>query len=517
MPAPKTAGEFVQALERSQLIAPIHLGRIRAQIPAPNSPGFDAVSFARAAVRQGLITPYQANQLMSGQPEGFFVGKYRLLDVLGQGGMGKVYLAEQMTMKRAVALKLVRFGHHDDPSLRVRFTREARAAAKLRHQNITQAYDFDQAGEYHYIAMEFIEGINLQEWVEKTGPIPWALAASYMSQAARGLEHACQHGLVHRDIKPGNLMVETTGTLKILDLGLVVLPNEVDTLTKAQRNLILGTADYMSPEQAVDSHDVDIRADIYSLGCVFFFLLTGRPPFPGKSAAAKIIAHQTIEPPSIQELVPEMPKRLAEILHKMMAKNIDERFAHPAELAEALKPFAQMATRAAPPYDLSLVRFSRPQVDKFLLFGAELPPTQQQFLDVRMNRATMPEFHIPPDMSTPSPSGILTSSGMDATQADSPGPNSPRTGTPRKSLSKISFAAEKPPGTPLPKSKSKLTLAAPIKKSLSSLGSPSPKLAGEKREKPKAARKSIRYLRWLIFTIPNVLAVLYILLWLYLR
>ena len=119
--------------------------------------------------------------------------------------------------------------------------------------------------------MEFIEGVNLQDWVEKVGPTPWALAAAYVSQAARGLQHASEHGLVHRDVKPGNLMVDTSGVVKILDLGLVVLPTEVDSLTMAQRNLILGTADYMSPEQALDSHQVDIRADIYSLGRAFLF------------------------------------------------------------------------------------------------------------------------------------------------------------------------------------------------------------------------------------------------------
>src|SRR4051812_34421754 len=145
MPSPKTADDFVQVLEQSQLIAPIHLEKIRAQVPLSTNSGCDALTFAKAVVKGGLLSPYQAQQLMNGQPQGFFVGKFRLLDVLGQGGMGKVFLAEQTTMKRAVALKLLRFSDHDDPTMRIRFAREARAAAKLRHMNITQAYDFDQA------------------------------------------------------------------------------------------------------------------------------------------------------------------------------------------------------------------------------------------------------------------------------------------------------------------------------------------------------------------------------------
>lgn len=507
MTSPKTASEFVEVLEQASLIAPVHLQRVRNQIPAPNSPGFDSLSFAKALVKEGMLTPFQVKRLLAGRREGFFIGKYRLLDVLGQGGMGRVYLAEQITMKRAVALKLIRFGDHENPTILVRFAREARAAAKLRHPNITQAFDFDQAGDYHYIAMEFIEGVTLQDWIQKTGVMPWAQAAYYMAQASSALEHAHQAGLVHRDVKPGNMMVDVAGALKLLDLGLVNVPTEDDSLTLAQRDMILGTADYVAPEQAINSHTVDIRADLYSLGGVFYYLLTGRPPFSGKSAAQKIIAHQTEELRPLSEVAPEVPKRLADVVHKLMAKKAEDRYQTPTELLQTLRPFAQAAARSTPPYDASLVRFNRDLVDKYLRFGVDAPPANN-VPPANFGQATMGDFRIPADVLTPKPGGELASSVISKPVT----PITPRTGTARKKAAARLTEGDANKSTMTQSSKpmaspSRPTPIPPNKKSMS---------IGSKTDVPPARRKPKRSRSWylrlgLFFIVPNLAAVL--LLW----
>jgi len=490
MTSPKNASEFVQVLEQASLIAPVHLQRIRNQIPPPSSPGFDSLTFAKALIKEGFLTPFQAKRLMAGRREGFFIGKYRLLDILGQGGMGRVYLAEQITMKRAVALKLIRFGDHESPAILVRFAREARAAAKLRHPNITQAFDFDQAGDYHYIAMEFIEGVTLQDWVAKCGALPWAQVAFYMAQAAAALEHAHQSGLVHRDVKPGNMMVDVQGSLKLLDLGLVNVPTEDDSLTLAQRDLILGTADYVAPEQALNSHTVDIRADLYSLGGVFYYLLTGRPPFSGKSAAQKIIAHQTEELRPLQDVAPEVPKRLADVVHKLMAKKPEDRYQTPTELLQILKPFAQVAARPTPPYDISLVKFARETVDKYLRFGVDAPPANN-VPPANFGQSSMADFRIPADLLTPKPTGDLGSSVINK-------PVTPRSGTNlrKQSAARSADSGGKTPTprtTPLPPNKRVPTLAVRPE--------PSP-------SKPRPKRTINRWVKLaIIFIIPNVAAV----------
>lgn len=370
MNSPSTAVEFLDTLIESNLICPRHIPKIREQIPAEDSPGFDPKIFARALIQSGVLTSFQAKRLLSGRTEGFFIGKYRLLDLLGEGGMGKVFLAEQITMKRAVALKLIHLSPHQDESSSTlaRFTREARAVAKLRHPNITQAYDFDQVEGTQYIAMELIQGISLQDFVQKSGPLPWAQAADYAFQTACGLEHAQENGLIHRDIKPGNLMVELNGTLKILDLGLVGFhtENRKDSLTMSGKEVILGTADYVSPEQALDSHGVDIRADIYSLGCVLYFLLSGTPPFAGKTAAQKLMAHQTKKPKPIQQLATDVPDELANIVAKMLEKDVEARYQSPQDVQEALRPFIQ---RVNPAFDPALLNYDRDEIEKLVKFG----------------------------------------------------------------------------------------------------------------------------------------------------
>ena len=373
-----TASQFLDRQGQSGLVTPQFLKQARGQVPPDGQADSSAEEFAGALIKQQVITKYHAKRLLADKTDGFFIGKYRILDLLGSGGMGQVFLAEQTTMKRPVALKLLPLKSPAGSSGLARFTREARAVAKLRHPNITQAYDFDQVDNRHYFAMEYVEGLNFQELVNKAGPINFAEAAHMIAQAALGLDHARQHNMVHRDIKPGNLMVEPNGVVKLLDLGLVVTlaAGQKDSLTLSEKDVVLGTADYIAPEQAINSHDVDIRADIYSLGGVLYFLLTGKAPFEGQSIAQKLLSHQTKNPKAVRERAPDVPEGMAAILAKMMAKEQAERFQKPREVAEALKKFAKSPRK----FSASWITYPRETVEKYLRFGGMAPSSSSVVL-----------------------------------------------------------------------------------------------------------------------------------------
>lgn len=365
MRAPRTPEEFIRLLEKSQLLKRSLFEKIKPQLEQFGAEGDTPERLAKSLVKNRILTPYQSAQLLKGRWNGFYIGKYRLLDLLGRGGMGKVYLAEQITMQRVVAVKVVRPRAASNRVNLARFVREARAVAQLRHPNVVQAYDFDAFGGVPYIVMEYIEGLNCDEILLHFGPVPYPQACDFIMQAAEGLQHAYELGLVHRDIKPGNLIVESTGTLKILDLGLVTcLGPEDGQLTKRDEHV--GTADYLAPEQGLDSRDVDIRADIYSLGCTLYHLLAGHPVFPDRSATQKLLLHQTTMPTPIRNIVPDVPEELEAILNRMLAKKREDRFQTPAELAEALEPFAE---RKVPPFDLSAIRFKLKDLEPFLKRG----------------------------------------------------------------------------------------------------------------------------------------------------
>jgi eukaryotic-like serine/threonine-protein kinase len=279
--------------------------------------------------------------------------RYQVLTRLGFGGMGIVYKAEQRAMGRIVAIKIVARRYTSNPEAVERFRREVRAAGKLNHPNIVTAHDADEANGLHFLVMEYVEGISLDQLVQKKGPLAVATACQCIRQAAQGLQHAFEKGMVHRDIKPHNLMVTRKGQIKVLDFGLARLiadaeppplpgAKESHLGTVTSPSLVMGTPDYLAPEQARNSHDVDIRADIYALGCVFYFLLTGRPPYSGlQNALDKMLAHVQDDPEPIRKIRPEVPVDVADILTRMLAKNREDRFATPAEVATALKPFTR--------------------------------------------------------------------------------------------------------------------------------------------------------------------------------
>ena len=275
--------------------------------------------------------------------------RYRLLQRLGAGGMGEVYKAEHRLMRRPVALKVINKRLTASPRIVERFRREMRAVALLSHPNLVQAHDAERAGALHFLVMEFIEGTDLAALVEQQGPLPVPRACDYVRQAALGLAHAHEHGLVHRDIKPQNLMLTPQGEIKVLDFGLASIatePRGEGGLTAV--NTPMGTPDYVAPEQIRDAHSANTQADIYSLGCTLYFLLTGRPPFPEGNLGEKMAAHLQRQPESLAALCPGLPPRLIGIVNKMMAKGPASRFQSPTEVVTALGPFCQPAGQQVP-------------------------------------------------------------------------------------------------------------------------------------------------------------------------
>ncbi len=280
--------------------------------------------------------------MLTGKYKGFVLGQYKVLDQIGAGGMGVVFQAEHMSMKRMVAIKVLPGDKANDEESLQRFYREARIVAALDHPNVVHAYDIDQAGDLHFMVMEYIEGESLEQIIRRKGPLPLHEAADYILQSARGLQHAHERGLVHRDIKPGNLLLDKTGVIKVLDMGLARFFEESSTLTtELCSGSVIGTADYMAPEQAVNSHDVDIRADIYSLGVTLYALLTGKPPWADATVTQKLLAHHMREPVPMHVTRPDVPPEFAEIVGKMMAKQPANRYQIPAEVVDALTPWTQ--------------------------------------------------------------------------------------------------------------------------------------------------------------------------------
>ena len=267
--------------------------------------------------------------------------------------MSSVYLAEHVVMRRRCAIKVLPTRKLENASYLARFHREAQAVASLDHPNIVRAYDVDHANDHgmeiHFLVMEFVDGKGLLDLVLSSPQtrLPPVVAAEYARQAALGLNHAHSAGLVHRDVKPGNLLVDREGVVKILDLGLARFfeSTEETSLTVQHDERVLGTADYLAPEQAVDSHNVDARADIYSLGCTLYLCLTGQPPFTQGTLAQRLLAHQTKEPPAVESVQPEVPPELAEVVRKMMAKEPGQRYQNAGEAADALEHWLKTVPR----------------------------------------------------------------------------------------------------------------------------------------------------------------------------
>jgi serine/threonine-protein kinase len=380
---------------------------------------------------------------------------YTILAKIGQGGMGQVFKAKQDRLDRLVALKIVREECvSQDPHAIQRFEQEAKAAAKLSHPNIIVIYDFNQVENTYYIAMEYVEGIDLHQLVRDCGPLPVPLACHLARQTALGLQHAHKHGMVHRDIKPSNLLLSLPsmdvgvsgfktlpaivhrrknslpdsaagssmslrlptehlkdGVVKILDMGMALLahrPSDADSPRWTRHGTILGTPDFLAPEQAMDARQVDIRADLYSLGCTLYFLLVGRPPFGEYPLVRKLMMHQIGKPRSILELQSDVPRDVEQIINKLLAKTPEGRFQSPLELADALAPYA--GVEASPTsIRLSSLNLERKPSSAFPEGEAVAEPKQKA-----------PAPPAPPSKEpSPAPQGAQYKwTGKDATQAE---------------------------------------------------------------------------------------------------
>ncbi|MCS7271627.1 MAG: serine/threonine protein kinase, partial [Gemmataceae bacterium] len=380
---PATVEDYCVLLARSRLLPQEEVDnayrRFQADSLAEGKSPTDVERFRRYLVRQRLLTEYQAHMIQRGRAEGFFIAGYKILERISKGhmGVGGVYKALHH-LGQIVALKILPASKASDPAILSRFQREARLLLQLDHPNIVRAFQVGEVQGVHYLVMEYLEGETLQETLQRRGRLPWPEAIRLIHQALQGLQHLHERHMIHRDLKPANLMLvesrdghrpdreagteaeDTTwnATVKILDIGLgrelfdESVPEGQQETQITQEGTVLGTPDYMAPEQARDASSVDIRADIYSLGCVLYHCLTGQPPFPDNSIMAQMVRHAMEPPRPLREFIPEVPPLLQAVLDTMLAKRPEERFTTPAAAADALQPL--LAPRGARPTAASL-------------------------------------------------------------------------------------------------------------------------------------------------------------------
>lgn len=333
--------QFVDYLERSGLVPEDVLKRtlddLRREYGGKLPDNADIV--ANHLIDANLITRWHADKIFDRKYKGFFLGRYRLLNFLGSGEMSSVYLADHLLMKQQRAIKIIpkSWTYWGSSALHL-FHLEAQAAASLSHPNVVQTFDVDNDGDQHYMVMEYVDGKTLQAMVDETGPLPLDVACNFIAQAAEGLDYAHRHGIIHCDIKPANVMVDRRGIVRVLDLGLALHANAWrDSLSAAHREEVFRTANYLSPEQLVDSHKVDLRTDIYNLGCTLYFLLTRHPPFTAASLFQKAALHMLTMPVNVSESRPDCPEDLSAICRKMLQKNPELRYQNMREVVRALE------------------------------------------------------------------------------------------------------------------------------------------------------------------------------------
>lgn len=350
----QTVADFLRLVRMSGLVEKDALEKIIH--PWASATGPLPAELPAALVAAGLLTDWQIEQIRKGKHKGFMLGKYKLLRLLGAGGMSSVYLAENPTLRQRVAIKVLPVKRIEESSYLARFEREAQTAARLSHQNITRAFDLDTAGSIHFIVMEYVEGVDLHAKVKVDGVLDVRQTADFIRQAAVGLHYAHEEGLVHRDIKPANLIIDRKGTVKILDLGLALGDDDNQaSITREHDERVLGTADYLAPEQAKDSHLADRRSDVYALGCTLFYLLVGKAPFAKGSLGERVRAHMNEPPPNLLEIRSDVPAEIADLYFRMMAKDPNGRPQTAQEVADALdawlksKSGASQQDRSEPP------------------------------------------------------------------------------------------------------------------------------------------------------------------------
>lgn len=394
MTRPQNVPDVLDALNRHRLVEPARLDAFIARHQL-----VDVSTTLERLISEGILTAFQAGEIAYGRSSLLWLGGYRILDRLGKGAMGAVFLAEHSVLGRRVAVKVLSEALRADTGARKRFVREARAAATLDHPNIVRVFDVNMNNDPPYLVMEYVDGLSLQAAVSQYGTFSVGEAASMGVQVADGLVQAAAVGLVHRDIKPANLLVDRRGAAKILDLGIVRFTHE-ETFSRFHggTDVILGTLDYLAPEQAEDSSKVDARADIYGLGSTLYFLLAGHPPYTIADPREKLAAKQMVDPPSIHQLRPDVSPEFSAVVARLMARCPAERYPSPAMAVAALHPWS------APGLDFPgrLFRVSSDSTDhgrRFTDHGAARDPIPDTVVIVKTGRR--PYADSPSEMNAP--------------------------------------------------------------------------------------------------------------------
>jgi serine/threonine-protein kinase len=336
-PARVTASEFLSVLGRSGVLAESQWREVRGRY-GPRVDADDPSTLARQLVQEGTLTPFQARRLLKGK-SGLVFGRYILLDHIGQGARGRVFKARHRLMDRTVALKVVSTGSTSSERAIPRFFREMKIVALLDHPNVVRAIDADEHEGWLYIVMEYLEGEDLEGVFAHRGPLPPNEVIAYMAQACRGLAHAHERGVIHRDVKPTNLFLAKTGVVKVLDLGFGELVGEAQqagNVFDTDEGTVVGTTDFMSPEQ-IKLKPIDARTDLFSLGCTMYRLLTGSYAFPGETREDRLVKRIRGRHVPITDLRPDLPSRMVQIVDRLLAIRRDDRFGSAAEAAEALE------------------------------------------------------------------------------------------------------------------------------------------------------------------------------------
>lgn len=349
MTIPGNINEFLDLVRKSGVSAdkPLeaHVEKLRASGALPAEPP----KLAGVLVRDGYLTRFQAEQILQGKWRRFSIHKYQVLECLGTGGMGSVYLCQHKARRQIVAVKVLPRAGAADAAALGRFYRKARAASAFDHPNIVHAYDLDHDEGLHYLVMEYVDGSNLRDIVGKSGPMEVSRAAHYVRDAAVALEHIHRTGIVHRDIEPGNIILDRHGTVKIIDFGLALFFKDQDDMSTRV------TINSLFPEQAIDSHGVDHRADIYSLGATFYFLLTGKPPLGEGTVGQKLMWLHRGQVKPLTTVRPDVPATLSAVVEKMMAKHPVQRYQSAQAVAGALAPWVRNPIN--PPLDIEMPQF----------------------------------------------------------------------------------------------------------------------------------------------------------------
>lgn len=373
-----SAEEFIQGLTTSGLMTTEEVHAFLVTLP-PLSEQPSVKQLAAELVRRNRLTKYQAGRIAMGRPQGLVLGKYIIQDKIGEGGMGEVFVAEHRRMKRPVVVKVLPASAISSQAAIHRFQREVEAAAQLSHPNIVTAFDADEEEGIHFLVMEYVEGEALGQLAARKGPFTVDLAVSCILQAAMGLDYAHAKGIIHRDIKPNNLLLDKTGVLKILDMGLArfddgrgALPSGDPRLT--QYDQIVGTLEYMSPEQADNSSLVDRRSDIYSLGCTLFGLLANRPLYQSASPIKTLLAHRLEAIPSLRAERPDVPESLDRIFQRMVAKLPEQRYQSMSEVVADLEQCVAELGVALPPSTAPLTGKRPGEPDTKVI---DIPPTTE--------------------------------------------------------------------------------------------------------------------------------------------